>query len=398
MKLDCKPVVVGTVGAGFAATLHGSGYARIHTVPVRLKTIADPNPERAGQIKESYGYEQAAEDLQMLLEDPEIDVIDILTPPFLHKSMILAALQAGKHVICEKPLTGFFGTAGDKAAGQTPKREMYARVLEDLEQIRQAGEASGKLVMYAENYIYATPIQRAAELLRAKGSKILFMKGEESTPGSMSAGAGQWSTIGGGPLQRIGCHPLAGMLYLKQVEARTRGEDVTVASVLADTGVTTRCLEGEGLKYLAARPGDVEDFGTLTLTFSDGTKAIMIATDVVLGGTKNYIEVYGHDSALVCNLTPTDLLSTYFPDEKGIEQVQLAEMLPSKLGWNRAFVSDEVIRGYMDELRDFMEAVAFSRPPLSTLELAMEVTRVLYAGYCSAEEGRRIDLSRPVFP
>ena len=73
-------------------------------------------------------------------------------------------------------------------------------------------------------------------------------------------------------------------------------------------------------------------------------------------------------------------------------------MLPSKLGWNRAFVSDEVIRGYMDELRDFMEAVAFSRPPLSTLELAMEVTRVLYAGYCSAEEGRRIDLSRPVFP
>ena len=155
---------------------------------------------------------------------------------------------------------------------------------------------------------------------------------------------------------------------------------------------------GDELRYLAARPGDVEDFGTLTATFSDGTKCMMIATDVVLGGTKNYIEVYGHDSTLVCNLTPTDLLSTYFPDEKGIEDIQLAEMLPAKLGWNKAFVSDEVIRGYMDELSDFMEAVALDRPPLSTLDLAIQVTKVLYAGYCSAEEGRRIDLSRPVFP
>lgn len=391
-KLDCKPVVVGTVGAGFAAGLHGDGYMHVCTVPVRLKTVADPDLEKAEHIQEIYGYERAVQEFQDLLQDPEIDVIDILTPPVLHRSMILDALAAGKHVICEKPLTGFFGRPGQPDAGRTPKKEMYAQVLQDLEEIRRAAERSGRLVMYAENYIYATPVQRAAQLLRAKGSKILFMKGEESTPGSMSAGAGRWSTIGGGPLQRIGCHPLAGMLYLKEVEAQTRGESITVSSVLADTGVTTRSLrEGEN-QYLAARPEDVEDFGTLTVTFSDGTKCLMLATDVVLGGTKNYIEVYGHDSTLLCNLTPTDLLSTYFSDEEGIQEVKLAEMLPSKLGWNKAFVSDEVIRGYMDELTDFMEAVALGRPPLSTLDLAIRVTKVLYAAYCSAEEGRRIYL------
>ena len=392
MKYNCKPVVVGTAGAGFAATLHGNGYERVCSVPVRLKTIADPNLERAEQIRTTYGYERAVRDFQELLEDPEIDVIDILTPPHLHQSMILAALAAGKHVICEKPLTGYFGEPGSPEAGHTPKREMYRQVLRNLEEIRRAAEQSGRLVMYAENYLYATPIRRAAELLRAKGSKILLMKGEESTPGSMSAGAGQWSTIGGGPLQRIGCHPLAGMLHLKQVESESRGETIAVTSVLADTGVTTHCLREEELRYLAARPGDVEDFGTLTLTFSDGTKCLMIATDVVLGGTKNYIEVYGSDGVLLCNLTPTDLLSTYFPDEKGIEHIQLAEMLPSRLGWNKAFVSDEVIRGYMDELTDFMEAVALRRPPLSSLDLAILVTKVLYAGYCSAEEGRRVAL------
>lgn len=388
MRQSDRPVVVGSVGAGFAAGLHGDGYQRVCTVPVRLKTIADPDLERAGHIREKYGYEQTTADFRDLLRDPEIDVIDILTPPFLHKSMLLDALAAGKHVICEKPLTGYFG---DDAA-HTPKRAMYAQVLRDLEEIRQAAERSGRLVMYAENYIYATPVQRAAELLRAKGSKILFMKGEESTPGSMTAGAGQWRTVGGGPLARIGCHPLGGMLFLKQVEARRRGETVTVASVLADTGVTTRCLREEELKHLAARPQDVEDFGTLTVTFSDGTKAVMLASDVVLGGTKNYIEVYGNDCALLCNLTPTDLLNTYFPDETGIEQVQLSEMLPAKLGWNKAFVSDEVIRGYMDELQDFMEAVALGRQPLSTLDLAIQVTKVLYAAYCSAEEERRIYL------
>ncbi len=391
-KASCPPVVVGTVGAGFAATLHGNGYARVCTVPVRLKAVADPDLDRARKIQETYGYETAVTDFHALLNDPEIDVIDILTPPVLHQSMILEALRAGKHVICEKPLTGFFGTPGSSGAGAVPKRVMYRQVLENLKTIRAAADASGRQIMYAENFIYATPIQRAAQLLRAKGSKILFMKGEESTPGSMSAGAGQWSTIGGGPLQRIGCHPLAGMLYLKQVEAQTRGETISVESVLADTGVTTRSLAEDERQYLAARPQDVEDFGTLTVTFSDGTKCMMIATDVVLGGTKNYIEVYGHDTALHCNLTPTDLLHTYFADEKGIEQVQLAEMLPAKRGWNQAFVSDEVIRGYMDELTDFMEAVAFHRPPLSTLDLAQQVIQILYAGYCSAEEGRRVTL------
>lgn len=391
IKRNCNPVVIGTVGAGFAASLHGDGYMHVCTVPIRLKAVADPDLSRAEYIRDKYGYEQAVQDFQELLRDPEIDVIDILTPPCLHRSMILDALAAGKHVICEKPLTGYFGSVpGEANTGHTPKKEMYAQVLRDLEEIRQAAQRSGKLVLYAENYIYATPVQRAAQLLRAKKSKILFMKGEESTPGSMSAGAGRWSTIGGGPLQRIGCHPLAGMLYLKQVEAETRGETITVSSVLADTGTTTQALSDGEKAYLAARPEDVEDFGTLTLTFSDGTKCLMIATDVVLGGTKNYIEVYGHDGTLLCNLTPTDLLSTYFCDERGLEQEQLAEMQYSKLGWTKAFVSDEVIRGYMDELSDFMEAIALNRQPLSTLDLAILVTKILYAAYCSAEEGRRI--------
>ena len=385
-------VTIGTVGAGYAARLHGNGYARVSGVNVRLKTICDLNLELANAIKEQFGYEQAIADFDAMLADPEIDVIDIVTPPFLHCSMAIKALKAGKHVICEKPLTGYFGKPGEENVGFTKKSLMYEQVLKEMDELKAVVETSDKKFMYAENFVYATPVQKAAELIRAKKSKVLFMKGEESLKGSSSPVAGKWNKTGGGILVRTGTHPLTGMLWLKQQEAAARGETITVKSVSADVGVTTACLTEHEHRHICARPEDVEDYAAVTVTFSDGTKCLTIASDTVLGGSKNYIEVFSNDSALVCNITPTDILNTYFLDEDGLEDVYLAEMLPAKLGWNKAFVSDEVIRGYMGELQDFMEAVAYDREPASGFDIAYETTKIMYAAYLSAEEGRRVDL------
>lgn len=387
-----KIVTVGTIGAGYAARLHGNGYEKVGGVTVRLKTICDLNLELANSVKEAYGYEQAISDYDAMLSDPEIDVIDIVTPPFLHCSMAIKALKAGKHVICEKPLTGYFGAPGEENVGKTEKALMYKKVMEEMDALKAVVDSTDKKFMYAENFVYATPVQKAAELIRAKKSKVLFMKGEESLKGSSSPVAGKWSKTGGGSLVRIGTHPLSGMLWLKQQEAAARGETITVKSISADMGVTTACLSEDEHRHITARPEDVEDYAAVTVTFSDGTKCLTIASDTVLGGSKNYIELYSNDSALVCNITPPDILQTYFLDEEGIEDVYLSEMLPSKLGWNKAFVSDEVIRGYMGELQDFMEAVAYDREPASGFDLAYETTKIMYAAYQSAEEGRRIDL------
>lgn len=396
MRNSVKPVVIGTVGAGYAACLHGNGYEKVSGVPVRLKTVCDLNLELAGKVKERYGYEQAVSDFNKMLEDPEIDVIDIVTPPFLHCDMAVQALKAGKHVICEKPLTGYFGKPGEKNVGATPKAEMYKTVMAAMEELRQVTASTGKKFMYAENFVYATPVQKAAEIIRAKKSKVLFMKGEESLKGSSSPVAGKWNKAGGGILVRTGTHPLTGMLFLKQQEARARGEAITLKSVCADVGVTTACLSEHEHRHIAARPEDVEDYAVVTVTFSDGTKCLTIASDAVLGGTKNYIEVYSNDSALMCNITPTDLLNTYFLDEDGLEDVGISEMLPAKIGWNKAFVSDEIIRGYVGELQDFVECIAYDRTPCSSFQLAYETTRILYAAYLSAEEGRRVDFGTSV--
>ncbi|MDD6211872.1 MAG: Gfo/Idh/MocA family oxidoreductase [Clostridiales bacterium] len=391
MKEQVKPVVIGTVGAGYAAFLHGNGYAKVSGVPVRLKTVCDLNLELAEKLKNTFGYESITADYDEMLSDPEIQVIDIVTPPFLHIPMAIKAMKAGKHVICEKPLTGYFGKKGEENVGNTtPKAYMFQEIMKDMDELKKVVEETGRKFMYAENFVYATNVQKAAEIIRAKKSKILFMKGEESLKGSSSSLAGKWNGTGGGTLIRTGTHPLTGMLWLKQQEAQARGEEITIKSVTCDTGKTTACLNEYEHRHISARPEDVEDFGVITVTFSDGTKSMTIASDTVLGGTKNYIEVYSNDSALMCNITPTDILNTYFLDEEGLEDVTISEMLPAKLGWNKAFVSDEIIRGYMGELQDFVETVAYDRVPTSDFDLAYQSLKVMYAAYQSAEEGRRI--------
>jgi len=391
--LKKEKVVIGMIGSGYAAYLHGNGYEKVNQVPLRLKTICDISEEKAKEVQKRYGFEQIETDFEKILNDPEIDVIDICTPPALHSAMTEKAIKAGKHVICEKPLTGYFGKPGDTApiGKNVPKSKMYEEVLKDMENLKKVIEASDKKFMFAENYVYATPIQKAAEILTKKKSKILFLKGEESLKGSSSAVAGEWSGTGGGSLIRVGTHPLTGILYLKQVEAKARGEQITIKSVLADTAFTTGCLTEEEHRHIAARPNDVEDFSTVTVTFSDETKALVIGCDTVLGGTKNYVEVYCNDNALMCNITPTDIMNCYFLDEDNLEDVTISEMLPQKLGWNKAFVSDEVIRGYTGELQDFVECIAYDREPLSDFQLAYDTMKIIYAAYVSSEEGRRVD-------
>ena len=387
-----KTVVIGTVGAGYAAGLHAEGYGRVCGVDIRLKTVCDVRLEAAERIKEAYGYEKAVADYQELLKDPEIQAVDLVTPPFLHCDMAVQALQAGKHVICEKPLTGYFGHKGEVNVGHTSKALMYQEVLQSMEELKKTVETSGKQFLYAENFVYAPPVQRAAEMLRAKKSKILYMRGELSLNGSSSPLAGKWSGTGGGILMRNGCHPLGGMLWLKQQEAKARGEEIHVVSVVADCGVTTACLQEAEKEHLLARPEDVEDYSNVTVTFSDGTKALAISSDTVLGGSQNYIRVYANDSAFLCNITPTDMLESYFMDERGLEDIEISQFLSHKTGWNRAWVNDEFVRGYTGELQNFMESIAYGRTPDSGFELAYDTARIVYAAYLSAEEGRKIEL------
>lgn len=386
-------ICIGMAGAGRATELHMNALQRYTEVPICYKHIIARRFEQVNKFKEKYGFQKASLDFNDLLNDEEIDVIDICTPPYAHIEMIVKALRAGKHVICEKPLSGYFGMAGDMEpiGKNVSKVKMYEEVIKSIEFLKKEVEKSGKLFMYAENFVYAPAIMKAAEILRKKKSKILYAKGEESLKGSSSPVAGEWSKTGGGSFIRVGAHPLTAILWLKHIEAETRGENIRVESVFADMGQVTTKLSEYDHRHIAARPNDVEDCATVIIKFSDNSRAVIIATDTLLGGSKNYVELYCNDAAINCKLTMSDLMETYFLDEDRMENIYISEMLPSKIGWNKPFLEDEIIRGYTDEMRDFIESIYYKRQPKSTFELAYDTTKIIYAAYKSAELGVAVE-------
>ena len=385
---------IGMAGAGRAAELHLDALRRFSGVPICYKHIIARRFEQVNAYKEKYGFLNSSLDFNDLLKDEEIDIIDICTPPYVHEEMIERALEAGKHVICEKPLSGYFGREGDeRPIGQkVSKVKMFEMLMESVNRLGQIVDKSGKKFMYAENFVYAPAITKASEILAKKKSRILFAKGEESLKGSSSAVAGEWDKTGGGTFIRTGAHPLSAILWLKKLEAKARGEEITVRSVFADMSQITPSLSPYDHRHIAAHPHDVEDFGTVILTFSDGTKAVVIATDTLLGGSRNYVELYCNDAVINCKLTMSDAMSTYFLDEDRLDDVYLSEMLPAKTGWNNPFLEDEILRGYVDEMRDFVESVYYDRESKSGFHLAADTIKVIYAAYMSAEIGSAVML------
>src|SRR5262245_59506065 len=386
-------VRVGLVGCGFVSELHMDAYKGVYGLEAEVKAVA-ARGDHVVAFAKKHGIATTYRSFAELIADKSIDVIDICTPPNLHAGMIVDAMRAGKHVICEKPFAGYFGRDGDQApiGKHVKKALMYERVLEEMDKTVAAIKASGKLFMYAEDWVYAPAVTKTAEILKATRDKILFMKGDESHSGSHAAHAAQWAMTGGGSLIRMGCHPLSAVLYLKQVEAKARGETIGVASVTCDVGNVASCLKPDERAFIKANPVDVEDWGTLTITFSDGTKATIFSVDMLMRAVGNLIETYTSGGSLFANITPNNHMMTYQTSEEKLASVYITEKVDRKTGWQYVCLEEEWTRGYLQEIQDFMECAATGRQPLSDLALAFETIKVNYAGYWAADEGRRVTL------
>ena len=388
-----KTVRIGLVGSGFIAVLHMHAYRRVYGINVEVRTVVSLDAD-VGAFARRFGIADSRSDWRTLLNDPEIDVVDICTPPALHAEMVVACMRAGKHVICEKPFTGYFGRPGDATpvGRKVAKAVMYQRAMAEMEETCAAIRASGRLFLYAEDWVYMPAIVKTAEILRATQDKVLFLKAEESHSGSHAAHAANWSLSGGGALIRQGCHPISAVLHLKAVEAAARGEHISVADVTCDVGHLTQGLTAQQHRYIQANPVDVEDWAMLSLTFSDGTKATVFAGDMVLGGSRIRMETYTTGGALFANITPNNHVVGYLTDESRMGDIHVAEKVDRKTGWQFVGVDVDANFGFTGEIQDFMECVTLGREPLAGVDLAYRAIQVTYAGYWAAEEGRRISL------
>ena len=112
-----KPLNVALVGPGFMGRSHSNAWMSVNkffdlTREVVLHTVCGRQAGPTKKFARRWGWEHSTTDLSKVLSDSAIDLVDVATPNYLHAEQALAALQAGKHVACEKPLAGTLDEAG----------------------------------------------------------------------------------------------------------------------------------------------------------------------------------------------------------------------------------------------------------------------------------------------
>ncbi|HHW09275.1 MAG TPA: Gfo/Idh/MocA family oxidoreductase [Firmicutes bacterium] len=390
-----KPKVrIGIVGSGYAASFHAAAYRRVIETEAVITGVYSPTAANRTAFAARHHIPTVYTSLEELLHSPEVDVVDICTPNSSHAEIALAAARAGKHIIVEKVLTGYFGR-GEESVGATSKAVMLEQVASSVRLLKETVTSAGVRLCYAENWVYAPSIRKADALLAASDSTILRLVGEESHSGSHSAFAKEWRTAGGGSLVNKGSHPLGAVLYLKQQEGlRKSGRPIRPRRVLAQVANLTHlpAFAAEAVKYIKTGWVDVEDWGIILLEFADGSVAQVTGADTVLGGIRNVLSIYASRCAIECNLNPNTSMLTYAPDAEVFKNEYIREKVETTAGWQFVNPDESWGQGYYDEMEDFCLAVAQGQEPLSGLTLAGDVAIVLYAAYLSAERGDWVNL------
>jgi predicted dehydrogenase len=354
--------------------------------------VSSRTRERAEAFARRFGIPHVDADPRSLLDRHDVHLVTLPVVTSLHHTFAVAAAEAGKHVVVEKPLTGCF-----VEAAAMPRRAMLAEALRNADGVLEACRKNRVTLGYAENFVYAPPMAKLRRLLAQGGGTLLDLRAEESHSGSHAAYARRWATAGGGSLLRMGSHPIGAVIHLKHWEGqRRRGVPIRVRSVVAEVGHLTRtpAFQAEPRKWLVHDWHDVEDWSAAILTFEDGTRATVLATDVSLGGVKNLVTAYCSNGVVEVNINPNTALRIYAPDGGVWGDEYISEKVETRAGWQYPSPDEDWMRGYPQEMADFVAAVQEGREPLAGALLARETVEVIYAAYVAAEEGRRVDLPR----
>jgi len=340
---DKPKLRLGLIGSGFMGKTHAFGFAasaRVFDLPfdVEMRTLADVSSSQAQSAAAALGFERASGDWRTLVADPDIDVVDITAPNALHKEMALAALAAGKHVYCEKPL---------------------APLATDAREMANAAEAAGLKTQVGFNYLCNPMLAFARELI-ATGElgEIRSYRGvhaEDYMADASSPFTFRHDPAGGGALADIGSHALATAEFLLGPISRVMGDCVTSIDERPD---------GRG----GRRAVEVDDIGRAFLRFDDGATGSIEANWIATGRKMQHdFEVYGTKGALFFTQERFNELHFYSAaDEQGQRGFRRIEAGPDHAPYGRFCVAPGHQLGFNDlkaiEVAGYLDAIAGKRP------------------------------------
>ncbi len=335
-----KRVRVGVVGSRFAANLHAEAYRRCpHAEIVGAAAI-----DNLSAFCKEFEIPNSYDDYHQMLRRDDIDLISVCVPNFLHKEVTLAAVNEGKHVICEKPL---------------------ATNLDDADEMLRSCARSGVKLMYAEDWIFAPALVRAKSIYEEGGiGDILYVKAKEAHSGSHSIYAQKLKLCGGGAMLHMGIHPIGFVRWLKNKE---------VAKVVG------RASGGKSSNLLHTN-FEGEDWAVAILTFKDGTFALVEGNYLTLGGLDDQIEIYGTKGNIKVKLSQGSPIKVYSSCGYGyaIEKAETTK------GWTAPAMDEELSLGYVSEIAYFVECVRLNKEIMpgvrgedgrAALEIAMAIYR-----------------------
>ena len=387
-----KTVRTGIVGCGFSATFHYEALTKVYGTNVEVVGVFSLDREGAAEYATKRGIRSFAS-LDALLD--EVDVVHCCTPPVGHEPTSVAALRRDKFVVCEKPLTGYFGDGSDDFHWDDADMQVALdSALTSVDRILEAEAASKGRLLYAENWVYAPTVQKEREILEKTGGQILWIHGEEAHSGSHSVDYAHAARCGGGVLIGKGCHPLSAALYLKRVEGRVRdGKPIRPKSVSARAHAITRMENFRDEGHIRTDYYDIDDFAMIHVEFEDGTLATLLTSDIVLGGIHNWLEVCANNHRTLCNINPNTAMQTYNPLASNFDDIYVVEKIGTKQGWACTSPDEDWFTGYPQEIESFYRTIAYGEALESDSLLAADSISTIYSAYVSAQrKGAAVDV------
>jgi predicted dehydrogenase len=341
-----KTVKVGLIGSGFVADIHAHAFR--HFVPgAEVVAVASPTPGKAAKFAQDRGIPNAFENYRDLLAMQEVDLVTLGVPNDLHCRITLDAAQAGKHVLCEKPL---------------------CRTLAEADRMIETCRQQGVLLLYAEELLFAPKYVRAKQLVDegALGEAFLVKQWEEHY-GPHEPWFWDVHRSGGGVLLDMGCHSLE---YARWVFGKA-----PIKSVSATLGTYVHGDRTQG-----------EDHSLVIVEYEGGRIALAENSWAKPGGVDDRVEIYGSKGHTRADLLRGNALLTYSDVGYGYA----TEKMDITTGWTFTTFEEIWNYGFPQEIDAAVRAVQGLEKPIETGEDGREVLKIICAAYQSAAEGRKM--------
>ncbi|SBT45774.1 Predicted dehydrogenase [Micromonospora auratinigra] len=378
---------VGMVGYAFMGAAHSQAWRtvnRVYDLParVRMALVCGRDEPKVAAAADRLGWAGYTTDWRRLVESDDVDVVDVCTPGDSHCEITLAALAAGKHVLCEKPLANSVDEA----------REMVAAA--------ERARADGVRAMCGFNYrrVPAVALMRRfvadGRLGEIRHVRAVYLQDWIVDPQFPLVWRLQKDRAGSGALGDIGAHIIDLTQYVT-------GRRISGVSALTETFVKERPLPA-GSSGLAAQAGG-NGHGTGPVTVDDAAVFVARLEGGVLAtyeasrfatGRKNAlrVEVNGSRGTLVFDLERLNELEFYDADrpvtEQGFSRILVTEPEhPYLAAWWPPGHLIGYEHSFTHQMRDFVEAVASGTDPTPSFADALQVQLVLDAVTRSAERG-----------